>query len=449
MKVVIGFSADDPRLMTAVGEKVGDILRLRSSSGVCLFGPYIDLPAGPCVARIHFAGPASGLVIADIFAAGAITIASRFVDLATLQGGPLEVVGHLHCHQPSCEVRLMATTGVDADISGLEIEVVDFPAASAPAGAGHSDVERLSFLFTAMLMRPPTAVDFDSLLPVLRTDPAEVVSMICGAPEFVMKHPRFIPRPMTESLVAANVNGIDMLVPNNDWVHWDSVRGQDYEPWVAAALRRRLGPGSVFLDIGANTGVMTMLGASLVGDTGRVYAVEASIDNAAVILANMRHCGFANTVILPIAVSDRKGTERISVDHGGSNKIVRPVEETAGWKHRFEPIAVDTLDSLLSHVDRLDLVKIDIEGREGAALRGAADLLARTRPSIIGEYHANSPEAWYADELVGRNYEVTILARDGSVLDLGRDIGALKRAGTRQLGEHGICLEVLFTPTNG
>jgi len=301
------------------------------------------------------------------------------------------------------------------------------------------------FLFSSMMDRAPNESEIDVLYPATRGQASEAVSLLCVQPEFVMQHPAFTPKPMTETLKAASVNGIDLLVPTNDWVHWGTAQGWGYEKWVADAMRSILKPGSVFADVGANTGVLTMLGASLVGETGQVYAIEASIENAAVILANTRHVGASNIVILPIAVTDKKGIELISVDFGGSNKFV-VTEAIDSKKFKFEPIATDTLDSLLSHLPRLDLIKIDIEGREGSALRGARDLIARTRPCIIGEYHSNSPEAWYADELVAQGYRMLELSREGGMVDLGMSLEALHTAATTQLQAHGTCLEVLFTP---
>jgi FkbM family methyltransferase len=213
-------------------------------------------------------------------------------------------------------------------------------------------------------------------------------------------------------------------------------------------MRQILRPGAVFVDIGANTGVLTMLGAALVESVGQVYAIEASIENAALILANVRNLQITNTVILPIAVSDKKGIEFISVDYGGSNKLVR-TEAVDSKNYRFEPVATDTLDSLLSHLPRVDLIKIDIEGREGSAFRGAWNLIARTRPQIIGEYHLHSPEPWYADELVAKGYNMAGLTREGGVIELGRDIGLLKDTAAKQLIEHGVIRHGIRTPFLG
>jgi len=304
---------------------------------------------------------------------------------------------------------------------------------------------QLEFLFTAMMEREPNPGEIDALYPLTKESASEAVCILGVQPEFIMKHPAFTPKPMQDSLVPANANGIEILVPANDWVHWGTAQGWGYEKWVADCMREILQPGAVFVDVGANVGVLTMLGASLVGETGHVYAVEASIENAMVILANIRHAEISNTVILPIAVSDKKGIELITLDNGGSNKLVR-TEAIDSTKYRFEPIATDTLDSLLAHLPRVDLIKIDIEGREGSALRGARDLIARTRPRIIGEYHSSSPEPWYADELVAQGYSMAALSREGGMIDLGQDINALHATAAATLSNEGTCLEILFTP---
>lgn len=302
------FGADDERVRTMVGEKIDGVICLRSEPGYGLFGPYIDLPAGPCVARILFRGPALGHATVDIFAEGYLVLASRIVDLTALDGRPLELSAVLTNSQLVCEVRLMCGPGVRADISGVEIELDQFLDTLLHTDARKNWLENFKFLFTAMLLRPPTEGEIATYLPQAQDNPAEAVSLLCLIPEFVMKHPSFTPKPMTESLVPANVNGIDMLLPSNDWVHWGTAQGWGYEKWVADAMRKILKPGSIFIDVGANTGVLTMLGASLV-DAGRVYAIEASIENAAVILANIRRSQLANIVILPIAVTDKKGIE--------------------------------------------------------------------------------------------------------------------------------------------
>src|SRR5437773_560361 len=89
------FAAGDECIHTAVGEKIGSVICLRSKPGYGLHGPYVDLPAGPCVARIFFNGPTRGHAIADVLASGYLVHASRPVDLSTLDGRPLEITADL------------------------------------------------------------------------------------------------------------------------------------------------------------------------------------------------------------------------------------------------------------------------------------------------------------------------------------------------------------------
>lgn len=118
------FSANDPAIRSVVGEKKGDLIRLRSSAGCGLFGPYVDLPAGECTARIKFAGRSEGWVTVEISAeAGKLVLSSRVVDLSSLRNQAAELSAVLPKPMSHCEVRLFCEPNVNADISGVEIEV--------------------------------------------------------------------------------------------------------------------------------------------------------------------------------------------------------------------------------------------------------------------------------------------------------------------------------------
>jgi hypothetical protein len=83
------------------------LIRLRSGTGCGLFGPYVDLPAGRCIARITFEGPSEGRVIMDMSAeVGKIVLASRVVDLGALEGHTVELPAILPRPLSACEVRL-------------------------------------------------------------------------------------------------------------------------------------------------------------------------------------------------------------------------------------------------------------------------------------------------------------------------------------------------------
>ena len=71
------------------------------------------------------------------------------------------------------------------------------------------------------------------------------------------------------------INGITMELDTTEAIQDHMVRGV-YEPVESGWARKHIGPGSVFVDVGANFGRFTTLALSLVGDVGHVYAFEPS-----------------------------------------------------------------------------------------------------------------------------------------------------------------------------
>lgn len=154
-----------------------------------------------------------------------------------------------------------------------------------------------------------------------------------------------------------------------------------WEPYMTGFLQRRLRPGDTYVDVGANIGYFSLLAAQLVGDEGRVVAVEASPVFHRSLLRNVALNGCANIRAINGAVSD---TEEIlkfvlaSSANMGANSIVPfdgPAEST------FE-IAARPLPDLLTEeeIARARVIKIDVEGAEGSVIRGMAPMLSRLRP---------------------------------------------------------------------
>src|SRR5262249_37019390 len=132
--------------------------------------------------------------------------------------------------------------------------------------------------------------------------------------------------------------------------------------------------------------------------------------------------------IFPFALADTRGTWMY--DSHGSNGNLVPF----GVAGELPPagrtlVYAMTLDDLLAEQDRVDAVKIDIEGAEYMALKGGTKLLARCRPVIFSEF---SPPALqsisaksgcdYLAFLRSLNYEFRVLRPDEEELDVGTDI---------------------------
>jgi hypothetical protein len=123
----LSFPADHPALMTGVGERSAGTLRVEAESGCGLYGPYVDLPAGPCVARIRFRGPRRGYALVDLAAeVGEKILAARVVDLNSLVGDVAEIAAIVPTPLSNCEVRLFCRADVRVEIAAVEIESGDY-----------------------------------------------------------------------------------------------------------------------------------------------------------------------------------------------------------------------------------------------------------------------------------------------------------------------------------
>lgn len=162
-------------------------------------------------------------------------------------------------------------------------------------------------------------------------------------------------------------------------------RDHDYEPHLARRLRERLRPGSVFVDVGANIGFFTLLAATLVGPAGRVHAFEARHDNLELLRRSLAANRLENVELHHCAVSDQKG-ELAFFASGSWFSNGRVVADEESGSEQLPRVPALPLDEALAGIERIDVLKMDIEGSEARALAGMRGLLRRHRPVVFTEF---------------------------------------------------------------
>jgi len=154
----------------------------------------------------------------------------------------------------------------------------------------------------------------------------------------------------------------------------------DYEEFLWHGYARFLGGGSVTADVGASLGFHTGKLALF----GKVIAFEPIPENAALLRAQFS--GQPNVEIREMALGRMKGEQpfyRFPSGHALSGLRLRgDSSETASTI----AVRVDTIDNQLAGLDRLDYIKIDVEGGEIDCLRGGRETILRHRPIISTEY---------------------------------------------------------------
>lgn len=154
---------------------------------------------------------------------------------------------------------------------------------------------------------------------------------------------------------------------------------------VKQVLESVLAPGDVYIDLGANIGYFTLLASRLVGRDGVVVAVEPSVRALRKLTHHLwlNQCG--NVLLLSCAAADVWRRDKLGLANesniGGSSVVAKgtPVGST-------ESVWLAPLDDLLQGADlRPKLIKLDLEGFELAALRGARRLIEQHHPWIVCE----------------------------------------------------------------
>jgi FkbM family methyltransferase len=175
--------------------------------------------------------------------------------------------------------------------------------------------------------------------------------------------------------------------------------------WATEHVR----PGSIVWDIGANVGVFALAAAVRAGTAGRVLALEADPFLSGLLerSAASRPSGSAPITVVHAAACDVDGPVAFHVAAEGraSSHIAGAGQSTAGGTRAILEVRGVTLDSLLASQGGPTLVKIDVEGAEGAVLRGARDLLRRFRPVVLCEV-AEASRAGVSSELQALGYSL-------------------------------------------
>jgi FkbM family methyltransferase len=193
-----------------------------------------------------------------------------------------------------------------------------------------------------------------------------------------------------------------------------------WESWIEQVLMPAIKPGMRFVDVGANFGYYTLLGAEMVGASGHVYSFEANPLMIQKLAKSVAVNGFKQRITLfNVAVHDESSPMEIIFRHDASG---------GGWTEvatgarpamtEVFPIPGEPLDMLLADVPQVDVIKIDVEGAEPKVLAGAKNLIGRSRNlMIILEFDVRrimkvSPQE-YLEDFIAQGFSIAIAEPTG------------------------------------
>jgi FkbM family methyltransferase len=180
-----------------------------------------------------------------------------------------------------------------------------------------------------------------------------------------------------------------------------------YEPHVASLIVSLLAPGGVFYDIGANAGYYSLIASKIVGPDGRVIAFDPVPKNAETVREQIALNGFDERCkVERLAVSGASGSFSFVIDEVNANSHLSEhnVPHLKNTGQVIEVAAV-TLDEYAAGNPRPALIKMDIEGAEVDALKGARELLSSAdAPTCLISTHSDELERGVKEILAGHGY---------------------------------------------
>jgi FkbM family methyltransferase len=173
---------------------------------------------------------------------------------------------------------------------------------------------------------------------------------------------------------------------------WDGFENSEYE--LAGRLVRR---GMTVLDIGAHKGYYSLLFSRKVGEQGRVLSFEPSQREGSRLKTHLRINSCTNVKVFEYALGQTEGETQLFVADRGKSGLnsLRPPNDTVPTHP--ENVRIRVLDMVLSEepIERVDFVKIDVEGAELSVFSGSTELLSRVpRPMILAEVSDIRTKPW-------------------------------------------------------
>jgi FkbM family methyltransferase len=187
-------------------------------------------------------------------------------------------------------------------------------------------------------------------------------------------------------LVIQTIHGfkikIDPLVDNG--VERKLYRYGSYEKGTLNVLDLFLQKGDVFVDVGANIGLMSLYGAFKVGNEGKVLSFEANPVTKNILDENIRLNSLKNVITFGFALGSASGSStlysNLSINRGSAslNKLDENSESYA--------IEIKRLDQVQEANQKIKMMKIDVEGWELEVLKGCGSILSKpSAPALIVE----------------------------------------------------------------
>lgn len=142
-------------------------------------------------------------------------------------------------------------------------------------------------------------------------------------------------------------------------------------------IREEIHEGDIVIDVGANIGYYTLIFAQLVGKSGKVIAFEPEFKNFEILKKNVEINNYNNVILEPKIVSEKYGKMKLYVSD--SDIVGHRIQKMGNLKNfvEVESVTLDDYMKKLNLDEKVNFIKIDVEGAESKVLQGSTKILKK------------------------------------------------------------------------
>ncbi|WP_299290926.1 FkbM family methyltransferase [Nitrosopumilus sp.] len=189
-----------------------------------------------------------------------------------------------------------------------------------------------------------------------------------------------------------DVNGYKIgVMPNDPFGTSSELRiFRSHEPLTTKLISEFLQDGMICLDIGSNIGYYALLESKLVGEKGKIIAIEPSPDNVKYLKRNLDLQNITNVEVSNFAAGEKDGTLKFLIYEDAANScMVIPEGQESKFPGTVIEVPVKRIDSFIEDydLDKIDLLRMDTEGYEFNIFQGMRETIRKYHPIIQLEVH--------------------------------------------------------------
>lgn len=179
------------------------------------------------------------------------------------------------------------------------------------------------------------------------------------------------------------------VIPGDLGISSELIMFKTHEPLTTKLLSKELKKGMTCLDVGGNIGYYTLLESNIVGNDGKVIAIEPSPPNFKHLKKNLSIQDAKNVDAYNFAAGDVDGEVNFLVYRESNGSFTIPDGETTDLPGELIKVPAKRMDTFLNelNIEHVDFVRMDVEGYEHHIIEGMKNIIKNSKPMFQIEVH--------------------------------------------------------------